>query len=207
MVFCLIILMDLAGMRSREDENFLGGFLVKKGLLSFVSFLILSFLFSTPPAEANVQVSYSLHDLGSGRWKATYKIDNLDELLGIEWFTVYYDYGLYDSLQVETPEPLSNQWDQYVCDPQLIDPLLIRGLYDIQALSEGILPGQSLAGFSISFGWLGEGMPVADQYFEIYDDQVNLLRIGYATYIPEPGTLLLFAVGTFLISQRKSQRD
>lgn len=181
---------------------------MKKGLFVWAMLLVLSIILPIVPAEATVAISYSLEDLGAGRWKAIYQVDNLDESFGIELFTIYYDYGLYDALQIETPLPLASQWDQDARNPLLIGPLPFPGLYDVQAKSGGISAGQSLSGFAISFDWLGGGIPIRDQRFEVYEDSDNLqsVRVGVAAYIPEPATLLLLAAGAFLTYQRKSRR-
>jgi hypothetical protein len=161
------------------------------------------------PAEAWVQVSYSLDDLGSGRWKATYHINNADSSTDVSWLTVFFDYGLFDNLAVETPSPLSEQWDQTVWNPYRIDLFPVPGLYDLRAKSSGLLPGQSLSGLAVSFDWFGQGNPTIEQRVEIYADPGTLQQVwvGTAVYIPEPATLLGLSLGAgWIFIQRKNSR-
>lgn len=178
------------------------------GLFDRVMKCVLLFVFLILPAQAQVQVSYTLEELDLGRWKATYRIDNNDSLLDISWLSIYFDYGLYNALSIETPSVLAEQWDQDVWDPMLVSSLPIPGLFDVQAKFDGILPSQSLAGFAIAFDWLGEGRPILAQRFEVYDDPANLqsLRAGTTVYIPEPATLLVLSVGSLFAFGRYGKR-
>ncbi len=182
---------------------------MKKALLWCIPASFLLCFSIAPPLQGSIEISYFLEDLGdleASRWKATYEVFNSDGSLEVNWLTVYFDYGFYDDLLIETPSPLADHWDENFQNPQFFDPLPVRGFYDLEARSGGIGPGQSLTGFAVSFGWLGEGVPDRPQYFEIFDNSFNVLSDGYAIYIPEPATLLLLAVGTCLTSRRIRRR-
>ncbi|MBN1765568.1 MAG: PEP-CTERM sorting domain-containing protein, partial [Sedimentisphaerales bacterium] len=64
-----------------------------------------------------------------------------------------------------------------------------------------IAPGETVSGFSVSFDWLGTGVPGA-QFYEIIDpDDFSTLDSGYT--VPEPGTTILLCLGGLMIHKRK----
>ena len=171
-----------------------------KSITAFL--LVLTFIFCFTPnlsADSNTQIIYETTDLGSGRWEYTYDVMNISLTEGIEEFTVWFDYGLYDNLTVSTPETPSD-WDQIVwqVEPALGDP----GGYDALATNLSIGIGESLSGFSVSFDWLDIGEP-GSQYYEIIDPVTfGTIESGYT--VPEPATCLLLLSGGVLLRRRKT---
>ena len=169
---------------------------MKKGLLSRVTIGVFCLFILNVPSGAAIHVSYTLEDMGSSRWKATYQVENLSWQPEIQWFSIFFDYGLYDHLSGETLPPLNSQWQEDAKNPLLISLLSFPGFYDARTTLDGIAPGQAATGFAVSFDWLGDGLPTGGQRFEIYDLQApSISWIGTTTYIPEPATLLILLVG------------
>lgn len=174
-----------------------------------VMVFVCPFLFLMSPAFSFFKITYSLEELGSSRWKATYQVYNQGETVDLEWFSVYFEYGFYDGLTIETPSPLSEQWDQKAWDPFLIDTLPFSGIYDAATTLSAIKPGDSVSGFSISFDWLGETPPTGGQPIEIYGvypDEPLKAWSGRTIYIPEPTTLLLLTSGVMLTNCKHYRR-
>ena len=148
--------------------------------------------------DPNTEIQYSVTDLGSDRWEYIYTVENIGLSAGIEEFTVWFDFGLYDNLVVTTPET-PPEWDQIVwqIEPVLEDP----GGYDAVATNLSIDIGESLSGFSVSFDWLGGGEP-GSQFYEIIDP-VDFHTIESGWTVPEPGTLFLFGLGVLGLLRRK----
>ena len=52
------------------------------------------------------KVQYQATNIGSGRWQYSYDVTNISLTPAIEEFTIWFDYGLYDNLSIETPTRL-----------------------------------------------------------------------------------------------------
>jgi len=133
-------------------------------------------------------ITYDTTNLGGGRWEYTYNI--LNDTLGapIEEFTIYFDYGLYSDLSIDTPKA---NWDGLTVNPDLILGIPQPGYYDALSLVSGIAPGSTESGFLVSFNWLGTGTPGV-QYFEIVNpSDFSVVDSGNTTPVPEPGTMML----------------
>ena len=146
------------------------------------------------------EITYEIEDLGTGQWQYTHEVTNVN-LAMIEEFTIWFDEGLYDNLIVTTPSPLPTDWDEIVWQPDAVlsDP----GAFDSLAIGSntGIGTGESVYGFSVSFGWLGTGSP-GTQYYEIINpDTFETVDAGYT--IPEPGTVLLLGLGAVVLRRRR----
>ena len=166
-----------------------------KVVVGIFCFLILAEVAS---ATLMTQISYVTTDLGAGRWEYTYDVMNISLTEGIEEFTIWFDFGLYDNLVVSTPET-PPEWDQIVwqVEPVLEDP----GGYDALATNLNIAEGTNLSGFSVTFDWLGIGEP-GSQYYEIIDPVTfGTIESGYT--VPEPTTCLLLLSGAFLLRRNK----
>ncbi|MBN8518012.1 MAG: hypothetical protein J5X22_00320 [Candidatus Accumulibacter sp.] len=108
-------------------------------------------------------ITYETTNLGAGVWQYDYSVTNNTLLSPIEEITIYFPLGLYFDL-LSVFEPLN--WDNLVAQP---DPSLpADGFLDSLTLSAAILPGQTLAPFSVQFTWLGSGAP-GSQSFEVVD--------------------------------------
>ncbi|HOM76945.1 MAG TPA: hypothetical protein PLE88_10550, partial [Anaerohalosphaeraceae bacterium] len=103
---------------------------MKKHLARFALLPFLSLLVSSIPAYSIVEITYCLELQQAGRWKATYEVSNSSYLPSIEWFTIFFDYGLYDHLAVETLPPLQMQWQEEIHNPLFAGPLVFPVYYD-----------------------------------------------------------------------------
>jgi hypothetical protein len=151
------------------------------------------------------QISYQLEDLGLGRWKAVYEVENIGLTEPIREFTIWFDYGLYSNLSIETPSPLNTAWKESIYNPYVLPPLTpFNGYYDALVMDDGIAAGQFMSGFAVTFDWLGIGLPPVQRY-EILDPQTfETLAEGQTVYIPEPATwLLLFSSCAYLRNKSK----
>ena len=153
---------------------------------------------------ASNQISYSLEDLGLGRWKAVYEVQNINLINPIQEFTLWFDYGLYSNLSIETPSPLNAAWNESIYEPYQLPPLSpFDGYYDALAFDSGITAGQLTTGFTITFDWLGTGSPSAQRYEVIDPGTFETVAEGQTVYIPEPGCLLLLLTGALYLKKRQ----
>lgn len=152
------------------------------------------------------QIRYEAEELGAGRWRYTYEAANIGLWIdgvpaAIQEFTIWFDQALYDSLVIATPDPISNQWDEIVWQPE--PALNDAGAYDAFAsLSQfRIDVGEAVFGFTVAFDWLGAGRP-GRQYYEIIDPVTfETLDAGYT--IPEPTTALLLGLGALTAFRKR----
>jgi len=152
-------------------------------------------------AEPDTEIYYSVTDLGLGQWEYIYDVHNNGLVDGIEEFTIWFDYGLYDNLAVSTPQT-PPEWDQIVwqVEPVLEDP----GGYDAMATNLNIAMNDHLSGFSVGFDWLGVGEPGSQEYHIIDpDNYLDPIETGYTILVPEPGTLILLSLGGVMLLRRR----
>lgn len=154
----------------------------------------------TSPVEA-ARIDYSSISLGGSAWRYDYVVVN-DGSSSIDEFSVYFDKASFASLSVLGSAP---GWDALVVQPDLSLPA--NGFFDALALVNGLTPGDSVAGFSVSFNYLAGGVP-GGQPFEIIDPSTfavveagftSLLTSGggngVPTPIPEPSSSALLLGG------------
>ncbi len=152
-------------------------------------------------ADEMVDITFEAADLGGGRWEYTYDVTNHALTIKIEEFTIWFDFGPYEDLTVTTPASPADEWDELAVQPE---PLFSDdGFYDAFVLDEanGIDTGETAGGFSVSFDWLGAGVP-GPQTFEIIDP-VTFEPVHTGTTIPEPAALALLALGGFVALRRR----
>ena len=151
--------------------------------------------------DPNTEIRYSVTDLGSDQWEYIYTVENIGLAGGIEEFTIWFDYGLYDNLVVTTPETPAVDWDEIIWQPEPV--LEDDGAYD--ALAEMWNPGigvdKTVGGFSVSFDWLGVGKP-GPQFYQIIHP-VTFVTLDYGYTIPEPATLILFGLGGLCLRRKR----
>ena len=124
------------------------------------------------------------------QWTTSYVVSAQGSDPFIEEFSIYFAPSLYDSLALVA---VPAGWNAIVIQPDAGIPA--DGFFDALALVAGISPGESLDGFTVSFSYLGSGVPPA-QRFELIDP-VSFETIGTgvttnpAMAVPAPGTLPL----------------
>jgi hypothetical protein len=143
-------------------------------------------------ADPDTQIRYDIADLGLGKWQYTYEVSNISlSPEPIKEFTIWFGVGSYDNLTIATLNSPASNWDEIVWQPEPI--LGDDGGYDALATGLNIGVGESVTGFSVSFDWLGTGMP-GTQYYEIINPNTfETIESGWT--VPEPATLLLLICG------------
>ena len=159
------------------------------------------FLTSMQPATAT-SINYDVSNITGNTWEYTYTVNNDTLGFDIDEFTVYFDFGLYESLSA-TATPAS--WDPLMVEPDNF--LSNDGFYDALALSGGITPGSSLGSYSVRFNYLGAGAP-GSQRFEIVDPfTFDVLDSGQTNLVPVPAAVWLFGsglIGLIVVARRKA---
>jgi hypothetical protein len=154
-------------------------------------------LLGAPPPAEPARIRYEVSSLGDMRWQYTYELANIFLDQPVSEFTIWFDRHTQRSLAIETPDPPAASWSELVVQP---DPLLqADGFYDALAIGSGLMPGTSVYGFSVSFDWLGEGLPGA-QPFDIVDP-VSFQVLYSGITVPEPGSVLLLLTGTAIAAR------
>ncbi len=159
----------------------------------------------------SLSFDYDLNHLGGQRWQYSYTVENFDFEPDIYGFIVYFDYGLYSNLASETPDSLTEQWDEVVVSPFSYSNFSpFEGYYDALSVNEPITVGHSVSGLSVSFDWLGAGSP-GGQAFEIYSPETwetissGMTETEQVGVIPAPGAVCLGVFGFILTAAfRKS---
>ncbi len=143
------------------------------------------------------ELTYSLENIDGSRWQYNYQLQNIALEKPIEEFTIWFSANDYDNISVAAQDSL---WDFAL----LLDvPNLGEG-FDGLAIGEGVSKGQGSSLFSVSFDWLGTGIP-GSQFFEIVDTTTyQTLDSGSTTEVPEPTSLAIFALAS-LVLRRKFQ--
>jgi hypothetical protein len=166
----------------------------------FAAVVFVFFLTAVGSSVPKTEIRYQTSDLGSGRWQYSYDVTNISLTAPIEEFTIWFDFGLYENLAIETPDPPAGNWSEIVIQPELV--LQDDGAYDARALGPGIGMGQIVTGFTVSFDWLGDAFMPGPQFYEIIDP-VTYQTIDSGYTIPEPTTLLLLGLGGLTLRRKK----
>ena len=101
-----------------------------------------TFFAATAFGVLKTQIRYEASELDSGRWQYTYEVTNISLTEPIKEFTIWFDFGLYDNLAVETTSPLADSWDEIVWQPDLV--LRDDGAYDAKTVNLGIGQGETI---------------------------------------------------------------
>ena len=168
------------------------------------------------PSQA-VTITYDLQALAGSTYRYDYIVQN--DGVGstsdpIQAFTIFFVLGAYENVGGPTGIDITGAfgWDGFTAEP---DPALPDDGFADWCASDlfcfaisgtpSINFGESLAGFSVVFDWIGSGTP-GSQQFHIYDpefctpfdDGCDLLETGVTTpfaAVPEPGTVGLLFIG------------
>lgn len=174
--------------------------------------VIVSWLMVSMQSAHAIIIETDTEFLSGDTWEVTYTVTN-DNLTSLEFFSIYYDFGLFDNLEaISGPdgwlvEVFLQVGESFDTADGIIDFFLDSGT----ALGQG----GSLGEFTVRFDYLGDGSPF--QFFvEVFDGDFEILDDGVSspiTFVPtspteqvsEPGTIaLLLAGGLFLLFRRKS---
>lgn len=191
-VYPPICLADLSVSEKIED-------VMKKEILAGFAFGILFSAIAL--GSLSTQICYEATDLGSGRWQYSYDVTNISLTPAIQEFTIWFEYGLYDNLSIETPDPPAGDWDELVIQPEPV--LEDDGYYDALALTSGIGISETVSGFVVSFDWLGAGQP-GSQFYEIIDP-MTFETIDSGWTVPEPATLFFLGLGGAILQRKRRQ--
>jgi len=169
----------------------------------FAAVVFVFFLTAVGSSVPKTEIRYQTSDLGSGRWQYSYDVTNISLTAPIEEFTLWFDFGLYKNLAIQTPDPLASNWSEIVLQPEPV--LQDDGCYDALALDVGIGIGQTVSGFAVSFDWLGDAVMPGPQFYEIIDP-VTFETIDSGYTIPEPATILLLGLDGLVLKRQKEPR-
>lgn len=172
-------------------------------------YLLIASLTLIPINSQATTITYQSMNLSGNTWQNTYEVFNDSLSFAIDEFAIYFDLHLYKNLSLVN---IDGNWDPLLLQPDPVIP--DDGLFDAYGLFGGILPGNSLGGFTIQFDWLGIAAIPEEQFFEIFDPtNFNSLDSGFTELvsviqppkprIPEPPIYLLMAVGLFSLLGRK----
>ena len=162
----------------------------------FVGVVFVLFLAGIVFGGLKTEIWYQTSELDAGRWQYDYQVSNISLTETIEEFTIWFEFGLYENLAIETSDPPANNWSEIVIQPEPV--LQDDGAYDAKTLGLGIGIGQVVTGFSVSFDWLGDAVMPGSQFYEIIDP-TTYETVDSGWTIPEPATLLLLGLGGLIL--------
>jgi hypothetical protein len=202
----------------RKKQEDLMGYSFKRFFAKVVIGLT-SLASAAPGICAPVTIDYELNSLASpGRYEYRYNLTNVSLSATVSWFSVDFDPALYaESSLLITSTGLAN-WSQQLLAS--IGALGVPAQYDALKTSGAPLGvGESEAGFTVEFTWLGTGSP-GSQAFAIYDPvTLDVINVGLTNALgapppppptlPEPSTMalvLLALAGIATVGHQSSRR-
>jgi hypothetical protein len=159
-----------------------------------------------------VTVEYELASLGTpGRYEYRYTVTNVALASPVSWFSVDFDPALYDESSLLITSTGLGDWSEQILGS--IPILDVPAQYDAYKTTGTPLDiGDSEAGFTVQFTWLGTGTPGA-QAFTVYDPgNLDVLYVGLTSAaaapppgMPEPATpaLVLLALAGANAARRR----
>ena len=185
---------ECGDIRAKED------ILMKKLLKISVIVMVAAFAIQTAGAAT---INFSLENIGENRWQYNYVIVNDTVEKGIDVSVILFDYGSYADLElVSCPDGLAGK---AVSPTPEENGVLMIGVGNPQ-FDQGLSLGESLSEISVSFTWLGNGTPGAQDFTVSWWDSSKSNFVhekGYTTEavnspnvpVPEPHTLALLGSG------------
>lgn len=192
-----------------------------KKFVLFMTALVFAISISTVAMATTIEYSATNNGAGTtlGTTNYTLEFEVINDTLSedIEWFSVLFgqttdgwNFDNYDQFSNFLPDdwglgpaPQPLDWFSYSFEPCAID---LPGQFNSDADFDGIAPGGSLGGFTVSFDWTGVGS-YDHLYFEVgrfdgwdyewLDDGYTELPDPGTDPVPEPGTMILLVVGLF----------
>ncbi len=164
--------------------------------MSMVKHIVLAILVTVSFLNAAV-VTYTVQPGGEAdHWVYEYSIYN-DSTEPLQGFTIWFDANLASQFVDESIASIKSHWD-----PGFQHGVVNKGDgFDALTYDAGILPRETLSGFSVSFKWNGVDAP-AQQNFEIYNP--NTFEMIYeGVTVPEPASVLLLAGGTLALWRKR----
>jgi hypothetical protein len=159
-----------------------------------------------PLSASAAAIVYSTQHVGGNQWTYQYVLTASAGDPDIQEFTVFFDRNTYKNIAVINSPA---QWDSLAVQPDIA--LQSDGFFDSLALGPGLLPGETVGGFSVMFDFLGSGTPGA-QRFDIVDPATFAILASSTTSpsvvippptdIPEPAPLALLALPLAILISR-----
>lgn len=169
---------------------------------------------STAGTTHATAIVYALDYLSGSDWRYTFTLTNDTLAVDVEEFAIYFDGALYSNLAVDASPA---DWDSLVVQPD--NGIPADGFFDSLALVQGIQPGDTLRGFSVTLTYLGTATP-GSQPFEVLDSSFDVIDSGNTVLatntepnpepVPEPSTYLMFLSGLaalFTMAGTRSQKS
>jgi hypothetical protein len=167
------------------------------------AFVTLAALVCAPVANATF-IEYSATSLGGNSWRYEYSVTNDTLADPLEYFVLDFDLSLYENLRDQVGPA---GWDILLLQP---DPLIpAGGVFDALALDGGITFGTTLAGFALTFDFLGPNAPGTQPFTVLDFGTFEPVESGVATdvnSVPEPGTLSLSLLALLLLAGTRRAR-
>lgn len=151
-----------------------------------------------------VDVSYELRSLGqAGHYEFVYTFANTSAAEEIAGITIDFDPALYDEGSLQPTSVASAPWAESI----LYSVPGLPAQYDASVpAGQGLGAGQARGGFSVSFTWLGAGLP-GPQPFSVYDPvSFDVLYTGTTVAVPEAATASLSLIGLALLAAVRRRR-
>lgn len=173
--------------------------------------LILLLVCTASFATAFTEILYEATDLGGGRWQYDYKVSNIGLTEAIKKFAIRFDYDMYSNLTIVTPaEGGENGWQKVVFQPD--EEFEVDGEYSAKGKNPGIIAGESVSGFSVSFDWTGAGTPGPQYYAIINPTNFEVVSSGWteldpASITPEPATVILIGMGGIFVIRKWPKKN